>query len=1197
MPNIIKKKVATLFAVFLLMTSSLLVSLNVPISALPTDDLLYLHGPSLTPIHMHGPPLTPVHMHSMIGAMGIDWNPYDPWLTPWHELYPDYCETWTFTSWEDNGDEILSPSDQIDLTNDVTEEVRWYHVDRVTVTLLLMHEVTGELIYVEYKDERWNPPLDPLYPVIPMPICTWWHEVWPVYHGVFGPGNPYHIGDWIDNGNGYLDFCDYIMFDPWPGEYWHVEEYATDLILNEKVMNPIDIEWHELYPAFCNWHVTTSWEEPIEDPFPGRLSPGDQIDMWNYTSEEKKWYYVDRVTFTMRITNETDPAQEMYIEYKGPFETMYDIKTTVINSTWHEVYPFYSSSMNITNWIDNCNGVLDSCDYIELYDLNVDFYYGWWHVEELSIDIILNEKIDNPTGIIWHELYPDCCINDYETLDWEDNGDGLLNPCDNITLALLPTGLTDEYHVEAVTLTLNLTIEDVWGTPPFVPYERIFIEYLDAIYYGWELMYYPKTHPLYTDWEVVCPTDRFSYPLTIEDWWDNCNGVLSYCDILELLGPDGGIWCHVDDVAVDITIKKITVEPVHDVAVTYVHSIYDWVYQGDIDPIDVTVVNEGDFTETVDVYAFYDGNLAAPKKTVVLNPGDSQGLTFYWDTTGVPPGFYTVSANATIPVDDDPADNTLIGNTEEVKGPPPWFKKLPYPDYAPSGMPDFDQKQDLWGVGGVFTWCGPVSVANSLWWLDSEYESLYYPTPVPPPTVSDHFPLVTAYGPWDDHDPRNLDPLVRNLAFLMDADGMRTLIPHQGVNYVDMQTGISQYLQQQGVNPMGDCDGDGDVDMDDITIINNAMGSMPGAPNWDMRADIIITNTVDIADFDIAMAHFGLTGMFYEHTENFPEFPWIEDEIYRCEDVVLFLEFWVEIGPGEWLPFYEMPSFEAGHYVTCAGVNSTTFELLISDPWWDAAEAGFPGHIPVPHPGHADPTVHNDTQFVSHDAYGVLNWTSPPMPPSPYGPGQEVWELIGYLQQLGYPPSYHTFIRAAVVTSPLAAHDVAVTNLTSCYGSTILTQNFTYTVNTTVTNEGGFAETFTLTLYWNNTNVINSTVVSLAIGETKVVQLDWNTTGLQRYVHYNISAYATPVPGETDIADNRFADPRTMYMTYPGDVMPLPTPDKKVDILDIASIAKLFGVIYPNPKYDPNKDIDCNGKIDIKDVAIAAKQFGYVEPP
>jgi len=1123
----------------------------------------------------------------MVGVI----NPYNPWQTPWHELYPDYCETWIFTSWEDNGNEYLDSSDQIDLTNSITEEVRWYHVDRVTVTMLLRHELTGELIYVEYKDEKWNPPLNPWPPIIPMPISTWWHEVWPVYHGVLGPGNPYLIIDWIDNGNGYLDFCDYIMFEPWLGEYWHVEDYATDLILNEKVMDPIEIEWHELYPSFCNYHLTTSWKEPIEDPFPGRLSPGDQVDMINQTSGITKWYYVDRVTFTMRVTNESDPTQEMYIEYKGPFETMYNIKTTVVDSTWHEVYPFYSASMSITGWIDNCNGVLDSCDYIEMYGLNIDIYYGWWHVEELAIDIILNEKIDDPTGIIWHELYPDCCVNDYETLGWKDNGNGLLNPCDNITLALLPTGLTDEYHVEDMTITLNLTVEDIVGYPPFTIGERIYIEYLDAIYYDWELMYYPKTHPLYTDWEIVCPTDWFSYPLTIEDWWDNCNGVLSYCDILEFQNPDGTIWCHIDDVAVDIIVKKITEEPRHDVAVTNVFSIYTFVYQGDVDPIKVTVKNEGDFTETVDVFAFYaPGSLAAPKKSVVLNPGDIATLTFNWDTTGVPLGFYTVSANATIAIDDEPSDNVLTGNTEEVKQLPPWwFKKKPYPDYAPSGMPDIDQKQDMWGPSaGIYTWCGPVAVANSLWWFDSEYESIYNPTPLPPPAINDSFPLVSAYGPWDDHDPMNVDFLVRELAFLMDTDGQRTGLTHIGTNYVDMETGLSQYLQNHGINPMGDCDGDGDVDDDDLNIINNAMGTVPGVPGWDMRADIVIDNIINTLDISMAIANYGLTGLFYEHTVDFPDFYWIEEEIYRSEDVVLFLEFWIEVGLGEWVKFYEDPSLEGGHFVTCAGVNSTTEELLISDPYWDAAEAGFWGDVPVPHPSPHPSNLHNDAQFVSHDAYPVLNWVSPPMPfPSPYGP--PVWELVNYLQQLGYPPNYHTFIRAAIVTSPLAGHDVAVTNVTTskagCIPMETVGQGYSLEANVTVGNQGGTPETFSVTVYANETE-IETQEVTLTGGNSITITFTWDTTSFDKG-SYTIWAYAWPVAGETDVADNTFTYGQ-VAVTIPGDI----NADGVVDIYDLILVASVFGSEEGDHNFSPNADINADKIVDIYDLIIVASHFG-----
>jgi hypothetical protein len=367
------------------------------------------------------------------------------------------------------------------------------------------------------------------------------------------------------------------------------------------------------------------------------------------------------------------------------------------------------------------------------------------------------------------------------------------------------------------------------------------------------------------------------------------------------------------------------------------------------------------------------------------------------------------------------ATSTMLAAINPVKA--IWFIKPGYIDYAQSGMPDFDQKQDGWSAPGAgWTWCGPVSVANSLWWFDSEYESIYNPVPMPPPAISDNFPLVTAYGPWDDHDARNFGSLVRNLAFLMDTDGIRTGLSHTGTNYVDMETGISQYLQQQGINPQGDCDGDGDVDNDDVNIVAAAYGSTPGSPTWNMAADLNQDNRVNMADASIVGTNYGNVGMFYESTVEFPDFSWIEEEVERCEDVVLLITFWMENPPGSgiWVPVempYDLPGGAGGHYVTCAGVDSAAMQLMISDPWWDAAEAGFPGQVPVPHPPAHPASFHNDTLFVSHDAYNVLFW--PPIPPpSPYFPNP-VWELVGYLQQLGFPPNYHAFIRAAVAVSPL----------------------------------------------------------------------------------------------------------------------------------------------------------------------------------
>lgn len=117
--------------------------------------------------------------------------------------------------------------------------------------------------------------------------------------------------------------------------------------------------------------------------------------------------------------------------------------------------------------------------------------------------------------------------------------------------------------------------------------------------------------------------------------------------------------------------------------------------------------------------------------------------------------------------------------------------KPSYPDYAPSGVPDFDQKQDNWKDPATGRWslCGPTAVANSLWWLDSEFE----PGSTPPPTISDGFSLVPSWYSWrDDHDPDNAEWLIAQLASWM---GWGT----PGVEVHTLLNGLNSYLANSGM--------------------------------------------------------------------------------------------------------------------------------------------------------------------------------------------------------------------------------------------------------------------------------------------------------------------------------------------------------------------------------------------------------------
>jgi hypothetical protein len=115
-----------------------------------------------------------------------------------------------------------------------------------------------------------------------------------------------------------------------------------------------------------------------------------------------------------------------------------------------------------------------------------------------------------------------------------------------------------------------------------------------------------------------------------------------------------------------VNIRVLPTE-VHDVAVTDVSPVSDWVYQGILChcTINVTVTNNGSFPEDfpVTVFAYNDssGNYTVGTQSVTgMQPGSTMTLTFLWNTAGVPVcHWYNITAVALLGTDVSPADNTL----------------------------------------------------------------------------------------------------------------------------------------------------------------------------------------------------------------------------------------------------------------------------------------------------------------------------------------------------------------------------------------------------------------------------------------------------------------------------------------------------------------------------------------------------------
>jgi hypothetical protein len=126
--------------------------------------------------------------------------------------------------------------------------------------------------------------------------------------------------------------------------------------------------------------------------------------------------------------------------------------------------------------------------------------------------------------------------------------------------------------------------------------------------------------------------------------------------------------------------------------------------------------------------------------------------------------------------------------------------------------------------------------------------------------------------------------------------------------------------------------------------------------------------------------------------------------------------------------------------------------------------------------------------------------------------------------------------------------------------------------------------------------IIGTQTVTLESGASTTLTFTWNTTGFAKG-NYTISAYAWPVLGETDTADNTFID-NYVIVAMVGDITgPIQNvPDGWVDGRDIALVCKNFGKYPSKPGYNPNTDINNDGKTDGKDIAITCRNFGKRDP-
>jgi len=167
----------------------------------------------------------------------------------------------------------------------------------------------------------------------------------------------------------------------------------------------------------------------------------------------------------------------------------------------------------------------------------------------------------------------------------------------------------------------------------------------------------------------LAPYERNADVNATDNWWGTTN--------------TAEIDQHIYDYYDDFNLRKVIYQPfldspvpippvAHDIAIVNVEVSPTIVEAGQSVYINVNVINEGDFDESVTVAALYDSAKIGEWTYMYgrLPPSASTTASFYWYTSGVKKGDYTISAEASIvPGETDIADNRFIDGIVTVTGP------------------------------------------------------------------------------------------------------------------------------------------------------------------------------------------------------------------------------------------------------------------------------------------------------------------------------------------------------------------------------------------------------------------------------------------------------------------------------------------------------------------------------------------------
>jgi hypothetical protein len=292
---------------------------------------------------------------------------------------------------------------------------------------------------------------------------------------------------------------------------------------------------------------------------------------------------------------------------------------------------------------------------------------------------------------------------------------------------------------------------------------------------------------------------------------------------------------------------------IHDVAITNVTPTLNWVYANSTVPVNVTAANLGNVSESFTVTAYYTGNgiingTVGTLPVTNLANNTSTVLTFNWNTTGITTeGYYAMSAYASpVPFEYNLTNNYLVGGSvlvltqirdveiTNVTASSPWWSNWAYQGATVNVTVTAENDGQVTESFYVSAYVGASMIGNV------SVSSL-----APGATILEVFAWNTSNA-----------TLYKNYTI----SGQASLVQYEfnATNNVFVDGNFTVRL-------VGDINGDGIVDLSDISIVAAAFGTSIGQPGYVRAADItgevylVPDGVIDLVDIAIVAANFGKT--------------------------------------------------------------------------------------------------------------------------------------------------------------------------------------------------------------------------------------------------------------------------------------------------------------------------------------------------